>query len=64
MIVQRKLLLSTTIAECGHLFQAWTEVHEDGSWEAHFHAECGLCESVATHVRDTLFPGTPITRGD
>lgn len=64
MIVQRKLLLECIVDECGHLFQAWTETHADGTWEAHFRAECPVCESVVESIRDLRFPTMPISRGD
>ncbi len=64
MSVTKKLLFQAIVDECGHLFQAWSETYEDGRWEAHFHAECPMCESIVEDVRAKLFPSAPIVKGD
>jgi hypothetical protein len=64
MIVRRLLLFECVVAGCGHRFQAWNEYHEDGQWEAHFHAECGICKSIVESVHALMFPSAPIVQED
>jgi hypothetical protein len=63
-VISKKLLLDCVIDPCGHQFKCWTQTYDDGTWEIHFHAPCAEGKSIATALRDKLYPGKKLVQVD